>query len=80
MSGILSIKEVAAKYKMVYIGSCHCSGYDTEKYSDGVYTLSWRKNKYSFKLRKKNATIKDWTPVKELQKFMEDHFKKPEHA
>lgn len=80
MTGILSIKEVAEKYKMISIGTCNCGGYHTEKFSDGIYTLSWRKTKYAFMLKKKNETIKQWSPVRELQAFMAEHFKTKQDA
>lgn len=80
MSGILSIKEVAEKYKLLSIGTCNCGGYPTEKYSDGVYTLFWRKTKYTFMLKKRNEIIKQPTPVKYLQDFMAEHFKTKKDA
>ncbi len=71
---ILSIAEAAAKYKMIYVGKCHCDGTPTEKYSDSVYTLYWRRNKYVFRLMSKNTIIKNWTPVSQLVDFLASHF------
>lgn len=71
----LSVVELAKKYELKDIGPCNCSGYHTERYSDGKYTLRWRTRKYMFKVQKRNDSLNQWTPVNKLQAFLENLFK-----
>lgn len=70
----LSVKELADKYNLTDIGLCNCGGYPTRKFSDGKITLSWRINKYVFKVKRKNDTIKNWTPVNKLADYLQTLF------
>lgn len=72
---IYSVIELADKYGLKYIGSCYCGGPKAEKYSDGVFTLYWRKGQYLFRFRRRNDVLKNWTPVKQLQAYLETYFK-----
>lgn len=72
---ILSVVELAEKYELKNIGPCNCSGYHTERYSDGKYMLRWRTRKYVFKVQKRKDSLTQWLPVNKLQGYLENLFK-----
>ena len=74
MTEILSIKELAAKYKLIYLGSCNCDGSYIEKYGDGINTLQWRKYKYQFRFRRYRKVVQNWTSVNELQNYLKNYY------
>lgn len=79
---ILSVKEIATKYGLTDVEHCMCGGTPTDKFRDPKrkYLLSWRKNRWLFKFRLGNKVEIDWTPVKELQAYMDKYFKDTEAA
>lgn len=73
---MLSIKELAKKYNLNNFSTCNCGGYQTEKYSDGVFTLSWRKHRYLFQFRKRNEVLIHWTVVANAEKMITEFYEK----
>lgn len=73
---ILSVKEIAIKHGLTNIEHCNCGGTPTDKFRDdkNKYLLTWLKNRWLFKFRRGNIVEKDWTPVKDLQSFMDKYF------
>ena len=72
MSDQKSIREMMTEYGYVLKGSCHCDGYDTQKYKKDSFELRWRKAQFRFRIFQSRKIIVDWTKVN----LLEDHLKK----
>lgn len=70
----LSVKELATKFKLTKETTCHCNGFLTKKFSDGTYTLSWRKHRYMVSFRKRNEIILSWTKITNLETFLNNFY------
>lgn len=65
--------EILTRYDYKSSGSCHCDGYQTDKYDMGNYQLRIRVKKETFKIKKNGNSVTQWLPITMLEETLKTH-------
>lgn len=65
------MKDIFLQYGFKYEGSCHCDGYQSDKYRKGNYQVRHRVKRREFKVKKDGRTITQWITENKLIETLE---------
>ena len=71
-----TIETLARKFKFEFHSTCNCSGHFTQKFRSKDFFIDWRKHRYMGQFREKNTILQSWTPLPNLEKFLNEYYAK----